>query len=184
LKLDFIGEAAAEAGDLDPLSHADERDLERVDPGGVVDEDGDRAGTVVDRKLDAETWVIEDVADHTGDGDDAALGGVAHLARGDPQRRGRQELDAGGFGADEKDIERLIEGPRHAHLLVAMNAEVDVEADVDAAGDVLHGEAARVLEARRREESGGNGDAALNGDRGAERQLADGGDRLGRGGNG
>src|SRR5262245_29618437 len=44
LELEFVGEAAAEAGDLDPLSQADERDLERVDPGGAVDEDRDRAG--------------------------------------------------------------------------------------------------------------------------------------------
>src|SRR6185436_4616034 len=50
LELDLVGEAAAEAGDPDPLSQADERDLERIDPGGAVNEDGDRAGTVVDRE--------------------------------------------------------------------------------------------------------------------------------------
>ena len=87
LELDFVGEAATEAGDPDPRSHGDERDLERVDPCGGMDKDGNLAGTVVDREMDAEGHVGEDAGDHAGDRNDAALGGVADLARGDQQRR-------------------------------------------------------------------------------------------------
>ena len=52
LELDFVGEAAAEAGDSDSLAYSDERDLERIDPGGAVNEDGEIAGAELGYRID------------------------------------------------------------------------------------------------------------------------------------
>src|SRR6202040_428030 len=172
-----IVKRAAETDDRQELTL---RETAHVDPGGGIDEDPDRTRAVVDEHLLAEGRVGHDgLGDHAHHPDDPPLVGGADAAGAHPERFHAPPMTphlhiAIARRHQGQQAEAVDELAGDQHTLPDGEPEVRGDADVDAAGVVLDGEA--LVEAAGREITGRDGDRSLDRDHGPQRQQARGAD--------